>query len=56
MGYAAIPIPKMKSHNLKIIQFRNQRGGESKRNDDIDQEGSHKNCDFVNNGNVDYKE
>lgn len=47
---------KMKSHDLKGIQFHNQRERESKTNSDIDKERSHKNYDFVNDENIDYNE
>ncbi|CWU68968.1 Plasmid recombination enzyme [Listeria monocytogenes] len=46
----------MKSHDLKGIQFHNQRERESKTNSDIDKERSHKNYDFVNDENIDYNE
>src|SRR5690625_1264367 len=47
---------KMKSHDLKGIQFHNQRERESKTNDDIDEELSHENYDLANNENIDYNE
>jgi len=46
----------MKSHDLKGIQFHNQRERESKTNSDIDKERSHENYDFVNDENIDYNE
>lgn len=47
---------KMKSHDLKGIQFHNQRERESKTNSDIDKERSHENYDFVNDENINYNE
>lgn len=47
---------KMKSHDLKGIQFHNQRERESKSNPDIDKEKSKENYDFVNDENIDYNE
>lgn len=46
----------MKSHDLKGIQFHNQRERESKSNPDIDKEKSKENYDFVNDENIDYNE
>src|SRR5690625_4588457 len=45
---------KMKSHDLKGIQFHNQRERESKTNDDIDEELSHENYELASNENIDY--
>lgn len=45
---------KMKSHDLKGMQFHNQRERESKTNPDIDKERSHLNYDLVNQQNIDY--
>jgi len=45
---------KMKSHDLKGIQFHNQRERESKTNPDIDKDKSNENYDFVNDRNIDY--
>lgn len=45
---------KMKSHDLKGIQFHNQRERESKTNPDIDRSKSHLNYDLVNPEKVDY--
>ncbi|WP_235588717.1 plasmid recombination protein, partial [Sporosarcina koreensis] len=47
---------KMKSHDLKGIQFHNQRERESKTNHDIDKDKSNENYDFINDGNIDYNE
>ena len=56
MSYAVCRMQKMKSHDLKGIQFHNQRERESKTNSDIDKERSHENYDFVNDENIDYNE
>lgn len=45
---------KMKSHDLKGMQFHNQRERDSKTNPDIDKERSHLNYDLVNQQNIDY--
>lgn len=54
MSYAVVRMQKMKSHDLKGIQFHNQRERESKTNPDIDKERSHENYDLVNEKNIDY--
>ena len=46
----------MKSHDLKGIQFHNQRERESKTNPDIDKDKSNENYDFINDENIDYNE
>lgn len=56
MSFAVCRMQKMKSHDLKGIQFHNQRERESKTNSDIDKERSHENYDFVNDENIDYNE
>lgn len=56
MSFAICRMQKMKSHDLKGIQFHNQRERKSKTNSDIDKERSHKNYDFVNDENIDYNE
>lgn len=56
MSFAICRMQKMKSHDLKGIQFHNQRERESKTNSDIDKERSHENYDFVNDENIDYNE
>lgn len=56
MSFAICRMQKMKSHDLKGIQFHNQRERENKTNSDIDKERSHKNYDFVNDENIDYNE
>src|SRR5690625_3563838 len=56
VSYAVVRMQKMKSHDLKGIQFHNQRERESKTNDDIDEELSHENYDLVNDENIDYNE
>src|SRR5699024_748456 len=43
MSYAVVRMQKMKSHDLKGVQFHNQRERESKKNDEIDKERSQKN-------------
>src|SRR5699024_9129435 len=56
LSYAVVRMQKMKSHDLKGIQFHNQRERESKTNDDIDEELSHENYELANNENIDYNE
>ncbi len=56
MSYAVVRMQKMKSHDLKGIQFHNQRERESKTNDDIDKERSHENYDLKNDENINYNE
>ncbi|MGB2994383.1 MAG: MobV family relaxase [Paenisporosarcina sp.] len=56
MSFAVCRMQKMKSHDLKGIQFHNQRERESKTNPDIENDKSHLNYDFVNDGNIDYNE
>ena len=43
MSFAVVRMQKMKSHDLKGIQFHNQRERESKTNEDIDPDRTHKN-------------
>ena len=52
MSYAVVRMQKMKSHDLKGVQFHNQRERESKTNDDIDKERSHENYDLKNDENI----
>jgi len=54
MSFAVCRMQKMKSHDLKGIQFHNQRERESKTNPDIDRSKSHLNYDLVNPEKVDY--
>lgn len=54
MSFAVVRMAKMKSHDLKGIQFHNQRERESKTNPDIDKERSHQNYDLVNERPIDY--
>jgi hypothetical protein len=54
MSFAVCRMEKMKSHDLKGIQFHNQRERESQTNPDIDKERSYLNYDLVNSENVDY--
>src|SRR5699024_5782301 len=56
MSYAVVRMQKMKSHDLKGVQFHNQRERESKTNDDIDKERSHENYDLKNDENINYNE
>lgn len=56
MSYAVCRMQKMKSHDLKGIQFHNQRERESKTNPDIDKDKSNENYDFINDENIDYNE
>jgi hypothetical protein len=53
MSYAVVRMAKMKSHDLKGIQFHNQRERESKTNPDIDQEQTKENYDLVNERPID---
>lgn len=45
---------KMKSHDLKGIQFHNQREKESRTNPDIDKSKSEQNYDLIHAQNIDY--
>lgn len=54
MSFAVCRMEKMKSHDLKGMQFHNQRERESKTNPDIDQDRSHLNYDLVNAEKIDY--
>lgn len=54
MSYAICRMQKMKSHDLKGMQFHNQRERESKTNPDIDKSRSHLNYDLVNPEKIDY--
>lgn len=56
MSFAVVRMQKMKSHDLKGIQFHNQRERESKTNDDIDPDRTHENYDLVNDEPIDYNE
>ena len=56
MSFAICRMQKMKSHDLKGMQFHNQRERESKTNPDIENDKSHLNYDFVNDENIDYNE
>src|SRR5699024_4173956 len=47
---------KMKSHDLKGIQFHNQRERKSLTNEDINEERSHENYDLKNDENINYNE
>lgn len=54
MSYAVCRMEKMKSHDLKGMQFHNQRERESKSNPDIDKSKSGLNYDLVNPEKIDY--
>ncbi|MCK2006104.1 plasmid recombination protein [[Brevibacterium] frigoritolerans] len=54
MSYAVCRMEKMKSHDLKGMQFHNQRERESKTNPDIDKSKSGLNYDLVNPEKIDY--
>ena len=54
LSYAVVRMAKMKSHDLKGIQFHNQRERDSKTNPDIDKEKSNENYDLVHDQNIDY--
>lgn len=54
MSYAVVRMAKMKSHDLKGMQFHNQREKESKTNPDIDKSKSSLNYDLHNSGPIDY--
>ena len=54
MSFAVCRMEKMKSYDLKGMQFHNQRERESKTNPDIDKERSHLNYDLVNQEKIDY--
>lgn len=56
VSYAVVRMAKMKSHDLKGIQFHNQRERESRTNKDIDKEKTKDNYDLVNDENIDYNE
>lgn len=47
---------KIKSHDLKGMQFHHQRERESKTNPDIDKERSHENYDLVNDEKINFNE
>lgn len=54
MSFAVCRMEKMKSHDLKGMQFHNQRERESKTNPDIDSDRSDLNYDLVNPEKIDY--
>lgn len=54
MSFAVCRMEKMKSYDLKGMQFHNQRERESKTNPDIDKDRSHLNYDLVNSEKIDY--
>lgn len=56
LSYAVVRMAKMKSHDLKGIQFHNQRERESRTNPDIDKEKTKDNYDLINTENIDYNE
>lgn len=54
MSFAVVRMIKLKSHDLKGIQFHNQREKESKTNPDIDKSKSAFNYDLLNSNKIDY--
>ena len=56
LSYAVVRMAKMKSHDLKGIQFHNQRERESRTNPDIDKEKTKDNYDLINAEKIDYNE
>jgi len=56
VSYAVVRMQKMKSHDLKGMQFHNQRERKSQTNEDINEERSHENYDLKNEENIDYNE
>ncbi len=56
LSYAVVRMAKMKSHDLKGIQFHNQRERESRTNPDIDKEKTKENYDLINAENINYNE
>jgi hypothetical protein len=54
MSFAVARMVKMKSHDLKGIQFHNQRERESKTNPDIDKSKTDWNYDLHNSTQIDY--
>ena len=54
MSFAVVRMAKMKSHDLKGMQFHNQRERESKTNPDIDKTKNHLNYEIHNSGPIDY--
>src|SRR5699024_3433207 len=56
MSYAVVRMQKMKSHDLKGIQFHNKPEIENKTNDNIDKKHSHENYDLKNEENINYND
>ncbi|MED4534861.1 MobV family relaxase [Metabacillus fastidiosus] len=56
MSYAVVRMIKMKSHDLKGIQFHNQRERESRTNPDIDETKTNENYDLINEQQIQYNE
>lgn len=56
LSYAVVRMAKMKSHDLKGIQFHNQRERESRTNPDIDEEKTKDNYDLINTEKINYNE
>lgn len=54
MSFAVVRMIKLKSHDLKGVQFHNQRERESKTNPDIDESKSALNYDLLNANKIDY--
>ncbi len=56
MSFAVVRMQKMKSHDLKGIQFHNQRERDSKTNPDIDKKMTDENYDLVHERKINYNE
>src|SRR5699024_10847218 len=56
MSYAVCRMQKVKSDELKGMQFHNQRERKSRTNNDIDHERTRENYDLKNDKNIDYNE
>ncbi|MDW0111539.1 MobV family relaxase, partial [Sporosarcina aquimarina] len=56
MSFAVVRMQKMKSHDLKGIQFHNQRERDSKTNPDIDKKKTDENYDLVHERKINYNE
>ena len=54
MSFAVVRMQKMKSPDLKGMQFHNQRERESRTNPDIDPDRAHLNYDLINSTKIDY--
>ena len=54
VSFAVVRMQKMKSPDLKGMQFHNQRERESRTNPDIDPDRAHLNYDLINSTKIDY--